>query len=60
MDEIDIKIDNLKYYLVGMLGCLCILISIFILSLQRQQRIDKIFEEYDREMVELHKDYPTS
>lgn len=58
MAEIDIKIDNLRYYLIGMIGCLCILIAVFVLSIQRQQRIDKIFVEYDKEMAELHKDYP--
>ena len=57
MDEIDIKIDNIKYCIIGMIGCICILIAIFGLSVQRQHRIDKIFEKYDREMAEINKDY---
>ena len=58
MDEIDIKLDNLRYILIAMLGALVGLLLILIQPLLREHRQDKIFAEYNIEMDKLHKEFP--
>ena len=58
MDETELKVDRLKFFLIPMLGALLILILLFVHPLIREYRHDKIFDEYNIEMDKLHKEFP--
>jgi len=58
MDETELKVDRLKFFLIPMLGLLLMLITLFARPLILEYRCDKIFEEYDSEMDKLHKEFP--
>jgi hypothetical protein len=37
--------------------CCFMLIAIFSLKIQSQKRVDKIWDKYEKDMIELHKNY---
>ena len=57
MDETELKVDRLKFFLIPMLGALLILILLFIQPFIREYRQDKIFDEYNTEMDKLHLEF---
>lgn len=55
MSEIK-KIDNtnLTIWFIAFVACLLMLISVFANDIRHRNRIDDIFEQYEKDMEELH------
>lgn len=45
----------LSISILGIILCCILLISIFITQINYQKNIDKIFDKYEKDMIELHK-----
>lgn len=46
-----------KYWLVAWIWCCLSLAAIFLQRMQHQNRVDEIFDQYEKDMEELHKDF---
>lgn len=42
---------------VAFIFCLLMLISVFTIQIQHQNRVDDIFKQYEKDMGELHNNY---